>query len=123
MEILEKLNKIVDYLNEHYNQDSCDNYDNIIRFDEDTAISLWACGAIVCIEDILYFITEDDGSWWINQEESDNIAMQDAFSIGWINNFTEALTKLADYVNEYGFPVYFPDTEVICHYSLRKSND
>jgi hypothetical protein len=62
----DKLYQIVEWLDRNYNQDS-ENYDiffgakpSVIRFDDDTAVSLWPCGAVVCIGSLLYFIEEDD---------------------------------------------------------------
>ena len=70
----QKLSEIVSYLNARFNQQSED-YSiffgakpQIFRYDKETAISLWACGAIVCIGSILYFISEDDGNWFINEK-------------------------------------------------------
>jgi hypothetical protein len=83
-----KLESIVRWLNENYNQES-DNYSiihgpkpEVVRYDEETAISLWACGAIVCIGSLLYFISEDDGNWFINYSGRD-YGYQSTFSIGW----------------------------------------
>lgn len=138
-----KIKEILKFLNEKYNQDSED-YSiingakpSVIRFDDETAISLWACGAIVCIKSGLYFIQEDDGHWfcneYINKEDVDEdntvswkamnyttIGMQDSFSIGWTDSFVKALTDLKEYVKENGNPVYFVGTDIICCYTLFK---
>ena len=137
----EKLPLILDMLNTQYSQDT-ENYtylqegkQKVIRFDEETAISLWACGAIVCVKSIMYFIQEDDGYWfcrdWIDSEDIDEdgmlcsyakfhgrIGMQDSFSVGWIDSFTKAMKNLKDYLKEHGTPVYFSGTDRICHYTL-----
>jgi len=119
----EKLDAIVDWLNENYNQDS-ENYNifigakpEIVKYDEHTALSLWSCGAIVCLGSILYFIEEDDGNWFMS-EEKHNYGTQSSFSIGWAESFADALKRLVDYVNENGQPVYFSGTKTICHYQL-----
>ena len=64
---MEKLRNITQWLNENYNQNS-EKYSivmgakpEVIRYDDETVISLWACGAIVCINSLMYFIQEDDG--------------------------------------------------------------
>ena len=105
--IEEKLNKIVAYLEDNFNQSS-GNYNliygprpQVIRFDKETAISTWACGAIVCIKHLLYFIGEDDGHWFCNKSKHD-IGCQTGFSIGWVDSFVKALTDLQDYVKENG---------------------
>lgn len=121
----EHLKNIVNWLNKNYNQDS-ENYSifngakpEVIRYDEHTAISLWACGAIVCIESILYFIGEDDGNWFLSEEDNHrNYGYQTNFSIGWAESFYNAMKKLEDYINENGEPVYFSGTNTICHYTL-----
>ena len=121
MEVKQKLGNIVNWLNKNYNQDS-DKYSifngakpEVIRYDEHTAISLWACGAIVCINSILYFIGEDDGHWFLSESEN---GYQESFSIGWAQSFSDAMRKLEDYTKENGKPVYYSGTKTICHYTL-----
>ena len=119
----EKLNGIIDWLNENYNQES-ENYNifvgakpEVIKYDEHTAISLWACGAIVCIGSILYFIQEDDGNWFLIEGEY-STGLQSCFSIGQAESFTKALTDLVGYTKEHGKPVYYSGTNILCHYQL-----
>ena len=114
----DKLESIISWLNKNYNQDS-ENYNiftgakpEVIKYDEHTAISLWACGAIVCFGSILYFIEEDDGYWFTHDGE------QTSFSIGWAESFADALKKLKEYTEKNGKPVYFSGTNVLCHYTL-----
>ena len=121
----EKLKAIVKWLNDHYNQES-DNYNvfigskpDVIKYDEETAIATWACGAIVCIGSLLYFIEEDDGNWFMNDEKRD-YATQSCFSIAWANSFAQAMNKLVKYVEKNGKPVYFSGTKTICNYTLIK---
>lgn len=123
MKLKEKLESIVYWLNENYNQDS-ENYSifngakpEVIRYNKEIAISLWACGAIVCIDSLLYFISEDDGNWFIRDSEGD-YGLQSTFSIGWAESFTEAIKRLENYINKNGKPVYFSGTNTICHYTL-----
>ena len=123
MKLKEKLESIVYWLNENYNQDS-ENYSifngakpEVIRYNKEIAISLWACGAIVCIGSLLYFISEDDGNWFIRDSEGD-YGLQSTFSIGWAESFTEAIKRLENYINKNGKPVYFSGTNTICHYTL-----
>lgn len=121
----DKLKSIVRWLNENYNQDS-ENYNifsgakpGVIRYDEHTALSFWGCGAIVCIESFLFFIEEDNGYWFIrDNEEERNYGFQSTFSIGWAEGFADALKKLVDYTKENGQPVYYSKTNIICHYTL-----
>lgn len=124
----EHLKNIVIWLNKNYNQDS-ENYSifsgakpEVVRYDEHTAISLWACGAIVCIRTIMYFIGEDDGNWFLleakRNDKYEDYGFQDNFSIGWAKSFSDAMKRLEDYINENGKPVYFSGTNTICHYTL-----
>ena len=124
----EHLKNIVNWLNKNYNQDS-ENYSifsgakpEVVRYDEHTAISLWACGAIVCISSSLYFIEEDDGNWFLleakNEYEDEEYGFQNHFSIGWAKSFSDAIKRLENYINENGKPVYFSGTNTICHYTL-----
>lgn len=128
MDIKEHLKNIVNWLNKNYNQGS-ENYSifsgakpEVVRYDEYTAISLWACGAIVCIKSILYFINEDDGNWFLSEAKGNEIyedyGYQIRFSIGWTESFSNAMKRLEDYIKENGEPVYFSGTNTICHYTL-----
>ena len=124
-----KLNDIIQYLNKRFNQDTSE-YSfiqgakpQVIRYNKETAISTWACGAIVCIEDIIYFLSEDDGTWYCDDRGS-----QINFSIGWADSFINAFNSLNDYVKENGEPVRYnlgTDSEGntiygdICHYKLK----
>lgn len=120
----EKLKTIVSWLNRNYNQES-ENYNifvgskpGVIKYDEHTAISPWACGAIVCIGSLLYFIGEDDGNWFLIDDKEYRCGLQDSFSIGWAESFVEAINNLVEYTKENGQPVYFSGTKVLCHYTL-----
>ena len=124
----EHLKNIVNWLNKNYNQDS-ENYSifngakpEVVRYDEHTAISLWACGAIVCIRSIMYFICEDDGNWFLleakRNDKYEDYGFQDNFSIGWAKSFSDAIKRLENYINEHGKPVYLSGTNTICHYTL-----
>jgi hypothetical protein len=123
MDTKEVLRNVVDYLNSHYNQDSEDYCiirgarPDTFKCGEHVAVSLWVCGAIVCIGDILYFIQEDDGYWFLDESGE---AVQDNFSIGWAKSFIEALERLMDFVKENGEPVYFSGIEkkIVCHYRM-----
>lgn len=125
MHMKDKLKAIVAWLNRNYNQDS-ENYSiftgskpGVIKYDENTAISPWGCGAIVCIGSLLYFIGEDDGNWFLVEGKEDYVyGVQDLFSIGWAEGFAEAMKALVEYTKENGHPVYFSGTNILCHYSL-----
>ena len=132
MDAKDELRAVVEWLDKNYNQDS-DNYSifmgskpGIVKFNDHIVISPWACGAIVCRYDQLYFLEEDDGNWWINEEEDKKygrFAYQDGFSIAWAESFAYALTELRKYVWEHGKPVYFSGTESICHFRLEDKNE
>jgi hypothetical protein len=120
----EQLQEIVDWLNENYNQQT-ENYNvftgskpGVIKYNDHVAISPWACGAIICINSLLYFIEEDDGNWYLPEGEDGECGCQTCFSIGWTNSFITAITELKKYVDEHGTPVYFSGTNVICNYTL-----
>ena len=124
MDRIEKLKHIVNWLNKNYNQNS-ENYSifngaksDVVRYDEHTAISLWACGAIVCIGSTIYFIREDDGKWFLSESKNEDVGYQNHFSIGWAKSFSNAMIILEDYIKENGEPVYFSGTNTICHYTL-----
>jgi len=126
---LNELEEITRWLESRYNQES-ENYNiftgskpEVLKYNDHTAVSLWACGAIVCIYDQIYFIGEDDGNWFVRDEEKDKrgyCGFQDSFSIGWSESFVKAMSDLKDYVWKHGKPVYFSgiDTKIVCHYRL-----
>ena len=138
---MEKLRNITEWLNENYNQNS-EKYSivvgakpEVIRYDDETVVSFWACGAIVCIKSIMYFISEDDGHWFCPMyydgsvldedgyvppfmRKHPSMGLQDNFSIGWVDSFTNAMLQLKKYIDENGKPVYFSGTDVICNYTL-----
>lgn len=120
MDTKEKLNNVLSWLNEEYGQDS-EKYSifegakpEVIRFSDDIAVSLWACGAIVCIGSILYFFSEDDDYWYMKDNGS-----QGCFSIGWSESFINAMKSMKEYVDKNGEPVYYVGTGKICHYELK----
>lgn len=123
----DELTLVVDWLNKNYNQDS-ENYNvffgskpGVVKYNDHIAISLWGCGAVVCIYDMLYFVEEDDGSWWIKEEEDKKYGeygYQGSFSIAWAEGFAEAVKRLKEYVYANGKPVYYSGTDVVCHYRL-----
>lgn len=55
----------------------------------------------------IYFISEDDGNWFINEKDKYNIGFQSSFSIGWADSFVKALENLSKYVEENGVPVRY----------------
>ena len=134
MNVKTELEAVVRWLNNHYNQDS-DDYSifngakpGVVRYNDDIAISLWGCGAVVCVVDRLYFIGEDDGHWFLREGTDKNIprnlyGFATSLSIGWIESFTNALNALKKYVEENGIPVYYAGltNKIVCHYKLGKS--
>ena len=121
--------EIEDWLNINYNQAS-ENYSmingakpGIVKYDEHTIISFWKCGAIVYIKELLYFINEDDGNWFINGtkqycDDDCNWGMLLPFSVGLAPSFIEAMQRIVDYSREHGEPVYYSGTDIICHYKI-----
>ena len=119
--------EIEEWLNQNYNQAS-ENYSiingakpGIVKYDEHTIISFWGCGAIVCISEILYFIGDDDGHWFINgtcQNYGNKWGLQSPFSVGLAPGFIEAMQRIVDYTKEHGEPVYYSGTDIICHYKI-----
>ena len=85
----------------------------VVRYNENTAISFWACGAIVCIYDMIRFIHEDDDVWYAADGGT-----QCGFSIAWADSFIAAMERLTKYVQENGKPSYFYGTDKICKYTL-----
>ena len=125
-----KINEVAKWLNENYSQENELNYytveeswENpcIVRYDEHTAVAFWSCGAVVCIESMLYFIWGDDGIWVVNKMETKAgtviAGMLSGFTVMLAGKLSEALTMMEKYVRENGR--YVEETErTIAHYTL-----
>ena len=57
----------------------------------------------------VFFLQEDDGNWSINQNQQHEFTYLNTFSIGWPDNFIDALILLKNYAYEHGNPVYFSE--------------
>lgn len=122
------LNKVVDYLNENYNQQREEEIREIDVYDNETIIALWGCGAFVLHKDVITDIHEDDGHWFTNKD------YPNTYSKGWIDSKITAYNNLKDYLTEHGYPEYsvvrideFGQKEYwkqdICGYSLIKKDN
>jgi len=132
-----ELSEVVKWLNKNYNKEDSEYYDvlhttepNVVRYNDHIAISLWACGAIVCIYDQMFFVCEDDEYWWVNDIENDegdrDYGYQTGFSVAWADSFVNAMAELKKYVWENGTPVYFSgfgDAKIVCHYRLGETEN
>lgn len=136
-----KINEIVQYLNEHFSQDSPEysiffgTKPQVLRLDNETAVSTWGCGAIVCIGRSVIFIEEDDGNWFAPEYINGNrihdelsfefwkkhpiVGCQTPFSLGWGDSFINAFQRLNEYVKTNGVPYYYAGTDTICGYELK----
>ena len=91
MEITELIDIIIDYLNGKIDQESeilwmkDDGLLPFIGYDKDIVIVLWHCGAFVIIDNIIHFIAEDDGHWFLSNDE--------CFHIDWIPYYIVGLNK------------------------------
>lgn len=93
------LDEVIDYLNDHYNQAS-EAYNlflgvkpQIVEYNDSAVISFWACGAIVKINDVLHFVSEDDGNWFISK-------IGHSFHIGWSDSYIDAIQTLKNYTQK-----------------------
>ncbi len=125
-----KLDEVAKWLNENYSQQNESGFDTvvrswqnpcIVRYDEHTAVAFWSCGAVVCIESMLYFIWGDDGIWVVNKMETKAgtviAGMLSGFTVMLAGKLSEALTMMEKYVRENGR--YVEETErTIAHYTL-----
>lgn len=91
MKITELIDTIISYLNDKINQESeilwmkDDGLLPFIRYDKDIVIVLWYCGAFVIINDIIHFISEDDGYWFLSNDA--------CFHTNYISYYIEGLNK------------------------------
>ena len=129
-EIKSILEDVTEYLNDNYGPDECHPKGVIVYPCTDKVVfTCWGCGAIVYINGGIYYISEDDGYWWVNESTfkvSDRYSREEfgyktaGTSIGWAKDIAEALIRLNKYVEENGTPVYYVGVEPprICHYIL-----
>lgn len=98
----ETLSQVINYLKETYDIDK--NYKaygtrcktgKVIKFQNNVFISHWELGAIVCIDEVLYFIIEDDGNWLVRKDYS-----LGSFDIHWLESFINALNLLNNYMKK-----------------------
>ena len=125
-----KLDEVARWLNENYSQQNELAFDLvvgswekpcIVRYDEHTAVAFWACGAVVCIGSMLYFIEGDDGIWVVNERKTKIgtviSGMLPGFAVMYAGKLSEALTMMEKYVRENG--KYVEESErTIAHYTL-----
>lgn len=109
-EIKSLLNKVTDYLNKNYYQSS-ENYEKIICTDKTNVftlcdnrciVSTWNCGAIVCINKQMFYVSEDDGHWFVQNLKGDNGyeyvgCKTGGTALGHITSITRALNDLLKY--------------------------
>lgn len=123
------INKVVDYLNENYNQQREEEIPKIDVYDKETIIAFWGCGAFVLHKDLIMEIYEDDGHWFGHETGEFN-----TYNKSWIVSQISAYNNLKDYLKEHGYPEYsvvridefgqkdYWDKD-ICGYSLIKKDD
>lgn len=79
----------------------------------DWTIFFWDCGGLALIDTFIYTFDEDDGYWFV----SDNHFM----SSSWIPQIMKCLNEVQKYLENNGKPYYYPDTNVLCGYTLKTS--
>ena len=127
---LEILEGVAEYLNDNYGPDES-HPKGVIEYPyaDKVVFTCWECGAIVYISGGIYYISEDDGYWWVNKAtfQIEGNCTREEFgyktsgtSIGWAKDIAEALIRLNQYVEQNGTPVYYVGIEPprICHYIL-----
>lgn len=123
------LEGVAEYLNYNYGPDESHPKGVIAYpYTDKVVFTCWACGAIVYISGGIYYISEDDGYWWVNKSTfQDGNWTREEFgyktsgtSIGWAKDIAEAFIRLNQYIEENGTPVYYSGIEppIICHYVL-----
>jgi len=89
----EKLDDIAAWLRDNPIQSG-----TVARYDEDTAVSVWEHGAIVCTGDQLKFIGEDSGIWYVLEDKYGEYGYQEGFSVCWAMPFAKAMSDLYEHV-------------------------
>lgn len=109
-EIKSLLNEVTDYLNANFYQSS-ENYNKIICTDKTNVftlcnkrciVSTWSCGAIVSINKQIFYISEDDGYWFVENLKDDKGyefvgCKTGGTSLSHITSITRALNDLLKY--------------------------
>jgi len=89
----EKLDDIAAWLRDNPIQSG-----TVAMYDEDTAVSVWEHGAIVCTGDQLKFIGEDSGIWYVLEDEYGEYGYQEGLSVSWAPSFAKAVSDLYEHV-------------------------
>lgn len=89
----EKLDDIAAWLGDNPIQSG-----TVARYDEDTAVSVWEHGAIVCTGGQLKFIGEDSGVWYVLEDEYGEYGYQEGLSVSWAPSFAKAVSDLYEHV-------------------------
>lgn len=113
----DRLKEIVNYLNNnHYIASQHTN--KVLRYCQDTAISFWECGAIVCIGARMCYIQEDDSYWFYCTSENGECGCKSSSSLSWGLDIATAITRLYEYVKEVGYPYNYANSDAVCGYEL-----
>ena len=129
-EIKQTLVGVAEYLNDNYGPDES-HPKGVIAYPyaDKVVFTCWGCGAIVYISGGIYYISEDDGYWWVDEstfQVGDGLTREvfgyktSGTSIGWAKDIAGALIRLNRYIEENGTPVYYSGIEPprVCHYVL-----
>lgn len=128
--ILSILEGVVEYLNDNYGPDESHPKGVIIYpYVDKIVFTCWDCGAIVYVNGGIYYISEDDGYWWVEkstfQINGSNTRevfgyLDEGICIAYAPYIADALIRLKEYVDKNGTPVYYAGIEPprICHYIL-----
>lgn len=128
--ILSILEGVAEYLNDNYGPDESHPKGVIIYpYADKIVFTCWECGAIVYVNGGIYYISEDDGYWWVEKStfQISGPVTREVFGyetggtcISWAQDIADALIRLKEYVDKNGTPVYYAGIEPprICHYIL-----
>lgn len=114
-EIKQILINVAQYLNDNYNKLHPEDV-VVYSYTDKVVFTCWSCGAIVYIDGGIYYISEDDGNWWVEESiilDMEYLHIKEVFgykssktSIYYATQIAQALVKLSAYIEDNG--MYIP---------------
>lgn len=115
---------VVEWVNKHYNQLSEVSSNNLMIIPKYKCIFIGGeMFGIILHDAYATFIMQDDGYWlaqWDTKRE-EGIRKPFVFSVPWCSEIERLCVEAQMVLRHHGKPYYYSGTEIVCGYSLEKS--